>query len=99
MLPDSSKIEAVRSFPAPKSVNDVFSFLGLCNYYRRFVEGFSKSASPLNRLTRKNVVFAWTPECHSAFELLKERLCSPPILSYPDFNLPFHLFADANQSA
>ena len=97
--PDSSKIEVVKSFPVPKSVKEVRSFLGLCNYYRRFVEGFSKIASPLNRLTRKDVVFAWTPECQSAFQTLKNRLCSPPILAYPDFNLPFHLFTDASHSA
>ena len=97
--PDSSKIEVVKSFPVPKSVKEARSFLGLCNYHRRFVEGFSKIASPLNRLTRKDVVFAWTPECQSAFQTLKNRLCSPPILAYPDFNLPFHLFTDASHSA
>ena len=50
--PESSKIEVVKSFPVPESVKEVRSFLGLCNYYRCFVEGFSKIASPLNRLTR-----------------------------------------------
>ena len=99
ILPDPNKIEAVKSFPVPKSVKEVRSFLGLCNYYRRFVEGFSKIASPLNRLTRKDVSFVWSPECEIAFQTLKNRLCSPPILAYPDFSQPFHLFTDASQSA
>ena len=99
ILPNPDKIEAVRSFPVPKSVKELRSFLGLSNYYRRFVEGFSKIASPLNRLTRKDVVFSWSPECQSAFQTLKDRLCSPPILSYPNFAQPFHLFTDASQTA
>ena len=97
--PDTDKIEAVRSFPVPKCVKDVRSFLGLCNYYRRFVEGFAKIASPLNRLTRKNVGFVWSSDCDVAFKELKNRLCSPPILSYPDFEKPFHLYTDASKSS
>ena len=97
--PNPEKIEAVRSFPVPKCVKELRSLLGLCNYHRRFVDGFSKIASPLNHLTRKDVLFLWSPECQSAFQTLKERLCSPPILSYPDFILPFHLFTDASQTA
>ena len=83
--PDPDKLAVVKSFPIPRNVKDVRSFLGLCNYYRRFVEGFAQIASPLNRLTRKNVSFAWTSDCDLAFNELKNRLCSPPILIYPDF--------------
>ena len=97
--PDPKKLEAVKSFPTPRSVKDVRSFLGLCNYYRRFVQGFANIASPLNHLTRKNIQFVWTPECETAFAELKERLCSPPILAYPDFRVPFHLYTDASQFA
>jgi len=77
----------------------VRSFLGLCNYYRRFVKDFAKIASPLNRLTRKDLSFVWSPECETAFISLKNWLCSPPILSYPDFERPFHLYTDASQTA
>lgn len=97
--PDPDKLDAVRSFPAPKCVKDVRSFLGLCNYYRRFVEGFAKIASPLNHLTRKDVPFVWSAECQAAFDHLKTRLCSPPILAYPIFDQPFHLYTDASQFA
>eukprot|EP00794_Sanderia_malayensis_P016269 gene16269-17909_t len=82
-----------------KSVKDVRSFLGLCNYYRRFVKDFAKIASPLNRLTRKSVPFVWDPSCEKAFADLKTHLCSPPILAYPDFAQPFHLYIDASQHA
>ena len=99
ILPDLSKLDAVRSFPKPSCVKDVRSFLGLCNYYRRFVHGFAKIASPLNHLTRKQVDFVWSPECEKAFQELKERLCSPPVLAYPDFSQPFHLYTDASQHA
>jgi len=99
ILPDPDKISAVKSFHVPKSVRDVRSFLGLCNYYRRFVKDFAKIASPLNRLTRKDISFVWSPECETAFISLKDRLCSPPILSYPDFERPFHLYTDASQTA
>ena len=97
--PNPDKIDAVRSFPVPTSVKELRSFLGLSNYYLRFVEGFSKIASPLNRLTLKDAVFSWSPECQSAFQTLKDCLCYPPILSYPDFAHPFHLFTDASQTA
>ena len=99
ILPDPDKILAVKLFPVPKSVKDVHSSLGLCNYYRRFVEGFAKITSPLNRLTRKDVAFVWSPKCETAFNSLKNRLCSPPILAYTDFERPFHLYTDASQSA
>ena len=97
--PDPDKISAVKSFPTPKSVKDVRSFLGLANYYRRFVHNFAKISSPLNRLTCKDVVFVWTPECEEAFNELKRRLCSAPILAYPDFRQPFHLYTDASNFA
>ena len=76
ILPDPDKISAVKSFPVPKSVKDVRSFLELCNYYRHFIKDFAKSASPSNRLTRKDVTFAWSPECETAFNSLKTG-CAP----------------------
>ena len=97
--PDPGKLNAVKTFPVPHSVKDVRSFLGLCNYYRRFVKDFPRMASPLNRLTRKSVSFVRDPSCEASFLKLKDRLCSPPILAYPDFSQPFHLHTDASQHA
>ena len=98
LRPNPAKISAVKEFPIPKNVKDLRAFLGLCNYYRRFVKGFALIASPLNKLTSKNAKFSWSPECQTAFETLKQALISAPILSYPDFRLPFHLFVDASQT-
>ena len=99
ILPDTSKIDAVKTCPTPRSVTEVRSFLGLCTYYRRFVRDFAQIASPLNRLTRKSVPFVWDKSCQGAFQEMKNRLCSPPILAYPDFSQPFHLYTDASQHA
>ena len=97
--PDPDKLSAVQSFPVPTNVRDVRSFLGLRNYYRRFVKDFAKVASPLHRLTRRDVTFDWDNTCHDAFVILKSHLCSAPILSYPHFHQPFHLYTDASQTA
>ena len=77
ILPDPDKISTAKSFPVPKSVKDVRSFLGLCNYYHQFVKEFAKNASPLNRLTRKDITFAWSPECATAFNSLKKLVVLP----------------------
>ena len=96
---DPDKLEVVNSFPVPSNVKDVRSFLGLCNYYRRFVHDFARIASPINQLTRKDVKFVWSAECQHAFNLLKQSLCSNPVLAYPVFSEPFHLYTDASNSA
>ena len=64
---DPTKIEAVVNWEAPKSVTEIRSFLGLVGYYRRFVEGFSRLAAPMTRLTRKGVKFEWNEACEQSF--------------------------------
>ena len=81
---DSSKIEATVNWKRPKNVAEVRSFLGLAGYYRRFVKGYSKIASPLTQLTRKNQKFDWNKKCEEGFTELKRRLSSAPILAVPD---------------
>ena len=93
---DLSKTEAVKSFPVPKNVTDVRAFLGLCNYYRKFVKDFAFIAGPLTTLLKKCVKFKWTDKCQEAFDRLKQALTSPPILVFPDFNKPFLLYCDAS---
>ena len=80
---DPSKIQAVRDWPIPRTVTEIKSFLGLAGYYRRFVQDFSRIAAPLTRLTRKGERYIWTEECTAAFEQLKQRLISAPILRLP----------------
>ncbi|TYK30208.1 ty3-gypsy retrotransposon protein [Cucumis melo var. makuwa] len=68
---DPAKIEAVTNWPRPSTVSEIRSFLGLAGYYRRFVEDFSRIASPLTQLTRKGTPFVWSPACESSFQELK----------------------------
>ena len=69
---DPAKVSAVMDWPNPGSKKEVQSFLGFANFYRRFIEGFSKLARPLFDLTKKDVPFAWSEECVRAFEALKD---------------------------
>ena len=95
---DSVKVEKVRNWPIPQSARDVQQFLGLANYYRRFVESFSTTARPLHHLTEKSVHFEWTSECQEPFDSLRTQLTSTPSLAYPNFKKPFLLDTDASDS-
>ena len=81
-------VAAVQEFPVPQSLQEVRRFLGLSSYYRRFIPRFAKVAQPLHQLTRKGAEFVWSDECHSAFETLKQKLTSAPVLAYPAFDKP-----------
>lgn len=96
---DISKTEVVRTFPIPKNQKQLRSFLGLTNYYRRFIKNYSHICSPLNRLLRNDIKFDWTQKCNNAFTYLKEAMTSPPVLAYPDLKKPFILTTDASGTA
>jgi len=70
----------------------------VAGYYQRFVCKIATIAKPLHRLTEKTARFEWTPECHEAFQILRKRLCSVPILVFPNFNKPFILDTDASNT-
>ena len=95
----STKVEEVVSWPVPTSGHDVKSFLGLCSYYRKFLKGFSDIVAPLNRLTSANVKFEWTKDCQNAFDLLKAKLVSAPILGLPRDGGNYILDTDASGKA
>ena len=97
--PNPDKVRIVQEFPRPQSTTDVRSFLGIATYYRRFIPHFAQIAAPLNKLTSKNVKFFWDTDCQIAFDTLKQKLMSAPVLAYPDFELPFHLYVDAGQES
>jgi hypothetical protein len=84
--PDSRKTEAVSNFPGPKIAKQLKSFLGLAGYYRRFVPQFSKTAAPLHKLLKKDVKYVWEEEQEIAFQTLKQKIMSQPILQYPDLS-------------
>ena len=93
---DPKKIDIVRNYPAPRNQKETRQFLGLCNYYRKFVEGYSKCTVPLNALLQKENDFKWTTKCQESFDLLKSKLTSAPILAFPDMTKPFQLTTDAS---
>ena len=81
---DPEKVEAVMSWERSKSVFVIRNFLGLARYYRRFIENFSRLAAPMTRLTRNKVKFDWDDRCERAFQELRRRLTTAPILIVPD---------------
>lgn len=81
---DPAKIQAILEWKAPSTVKGVQSFLGLCNYYRRFIRSYSNTARPLTDLTRKDRAWEWTPKCQDAFERLKKAIHSDPVLQHFD---------------
>ncbi|GJV49982.1 putative nucleotidyltransferase, ribonuclease H [Tanacetum coccineum] len=93
---DPAKIEAVKNWTSPTTPTEVRQFLGLAGYYRRFIEGFSKIAKPLTKLTQKNKSYIWGEEQESAFQLLKQKLCEAPILALPEGNDDFVVYCDAS---
>ena len=78
------KVEAVMSWERPKSIFEIRSFMGLAEYYKRFIEDFSWIIAPMTRLTRKGVKFEWDDLCEKEFQELKGRLTSAPILIVPE---------------
>nr|GFC08493.1 retrotransposon protein, putative, Ty3-gypsy subclass [Tanacetum cinerariifolium] len=80
---DPDKIKSVKDWASPKSPTEIREFLGLAGYYGRFIEGFSKIAKLMTKLTQKKVKFEWGDKQEAAFQLLKQKLCSAPILALP----------------
>ena len=97
LQPNNRNLEAVRNFPQPTTLKQLRQFLGLTSYYRRFIPGYAKVAHPLHALTRKGAVFSWSAECEVAFESLRVKLSSSPLLAYPDFTKDFTLETDASK--
>ena len=95
VLVDLGKVEAMMSWHRPKSVFKIHSFLGLAGYYRRFIEDFFRLAAPMTRLTRKEVKFVWDDSCERAFQELKRRLTSTPILIVLKMGQRYTVYCDA----
>ena len=93
---DPTKVSAVADWPTPDSRKKVQQFLGFANFYRRFVRGFSAIAAPLHALTSPQVQFRWSPEADKAFQTLKQRFTSAPILTMPDPQRQFVVEVDTS---
>ncbi|GJX72071.1 putative reverse transcriptase domain-containing protein [Tanacetum coccineum] len=92
---DPAKIESIKDWASPKTPTEIRQFLGLAGYYRRFIEGFSKIARPMTKLTQKSVKFDWGEKAEAAFQPLKQKLCSAPILALPEVSKNFVVYCDA----
>ncbi|GJV01656.1 putative reverse transcriptase domain-containing protein [Tanacetum coccineum] len=90
------KIESIKDWASPKTPTEIRQFLGLAGYYRRFIEGFSKIAKPMTKLTQKKVAFEWGDKQEAAFQTLKTKLCSAPILALPQGAENFIVYCDAS---
>jgi hypothetical protein len=96
ILVDPTKVQEVLDWKAPITVHEVWSFLGLVGYYRRFIPDFSKIAKPMTQLLEKDRKFDWTPKCEQAFHTLRTLLTSAPVLAQPDIKKPFDVYCDAS---
>ena len=94
---DPKKVEVVMSWERPKSVFELRSFLGLAGYYRRFIKDFSQLVAPMTRLTRKEVKYEWNDPCERAFQELKRRLTSAPIMIVPKRGQGYTVYCDASK--
>jgi len=96
---EKEKVDEVPSWPKPKNMKDVRKFLGLTNYYRRFIKDFAQVARPMNMLTRKDVKWQWEEEQQKAFDELKRIFTTKPVLAAPDLDKEFRVEADASNYA
>lgn len=93
---DPRKTQVVDEWPVPRNPKHLRSFLGFANYFRRFIQGYSRLVSPLYALLKADAAWVWTDACQSAFEGVKHALTHAPVLATPDFSKPFEVVTDAS---
>ncbi|OAE18957.1 hypothetical protein AXG93_2732s1010 [Marchantia polymorpha subsp. ruderalis] len=96
---DKDKVKVIEALDPPTNIRELRAFLGHVGYYRRFIHMYAITAASLTKLLRKNEAFEWGEEQQTAFEELKEKLTSAPVLRSPDWNKPFHVFVDTSAFA
>ncbi|GKC36162.1 putative reverse transcriptase domain-containing protein, partial [Tanacetum coccineum] len=94
LLKKEELIESIKDWASPKTPTEIHQFLGLAGYYQRFIEGFSKIAKPMTKLTQKKVKFIWGNKQEAAFQLLKQKLCSAPIMALPKGSEDFIVYCN-----
>nr|GFA45116.1 reverse transcriptase domain-containing protein [Tanacetum cinerariifolium] len=93
---DLAKIESINDWASPKMPTEIRQFLGLAGFYRRFIEGFLKITKSMMKLTYKGINFDWGEKEENAFQLIKQKLCSAPILALPEGSEDFVVYCDAS---
>jgi hypothetical protein len=96
---DKAKIQVIEKLPPPINVKEVRSFLGHADFYRRFIKDFSKISKPLCNLLVKENDFKFDDECLNSFSIIKEKLVTAPVITTPNWELPFELMCDASDYA
>ena len=96
---DPVKLDGIASWPTPKKVKDIRSFLSFTNFYCHFIPDYSNVAQPLINLTKKNLSWNWSPACQTSFDTLKSPFLSKPVLHLPDLAAPFTIAMDASKYA
>ena len=96
---DPTKVQAILEWEKPRSIKDAQAFLGLCNFYCRFIRDFARVARPLHQLTKKGLTFSWTDECERSFNALKVMVTQAPVLRHFDHSMSAHLEADSSDYA
>ncbi|GFY25767.1 retrovirus-related Pol polyprotein from transposon 17.6 [Trichonephila clavipes] len=96
ILIDKDKSVSINEFPVPKDQKQIKSFLGCCNFYRRYIKNFAKRALPLTNLLRKDTPFEGTSETQEAFDDIKKAILNPPVLALPDQNAELQITTDAS---
>ncbi|GKD20255.1 putative reverse transcriptase domain-containing protein [Tanacetum coccineum] len=93
---DPANIKSIKDWESPKTPTEIHQLLGLAGYYRRFIEGFSKISKPMTKLTQESIKFNWGKKEETAFQTLKQKLCSAPILALPEGSENFVVYCDAS---
>jgi hypothetical protein len=96
IMVNPSKIECVNNLSPPKNISELQSFLGLCNYYNKFIPSYANICNPLYKLLKKNVKYVWDEGCEQAFKQLKNKLTTAPVLATPRYDKPFIIHTDAS---
>ncbi len=91
---NADKVDAIKTFPTPKTLKEVQRFLGLAAWYHRFIPDFSSKTAPLHALKKKEA--KWTEECQCSFDLIKDELTRAPVLNTPNFESSFKVQTDAS---
>jgi hypothetical protein len=92
---DPTKLRGILDWPAPKTVKEVWSFIGIGNFYHHFVKGFSHLPYPSHDLLKKDKKFVWSEECQESFDQLKKQFTKEPVLMMLDHLKPFQIQVDS----
>ena len=99
LIMDDSKVKAIQEWDPPTKIPQLSFFLGLVNYYQRFIKGYSTRVAPLTNLLKKNKTWEWDERCQQAFENLKKTVTEKPVLALLNHTKVFEVHMDASEFA